>query len=89
MKFKLIETFYFLLTFLPLFLNAQASKDTTTTILYGTVFIDADIPEAEVYIKDEFKGITPLTLDNLKFNLQYTFTIKKNGYRTIKIYNYI
>jgi len=84
MTFKLFGTFYLLLIFLPLLLNAQTFKDSTTANLYGTVFIDADIPEAEVYIEDEFKGITPLTLDNLKFNFQYTFTIKKNGYRTIK-----
>lgn len=80
-KFKAV---YFILFFLPFYLFAQLEKNNADIPSSGTVLIESDIPEAEVYIGDEFKGRTPLTLENLKFNFQYTFTIKKNGYRTIK-----
>ena len=82
MKTKLM-TFY-LIFFMPLYLCAQEKKNTSDVASFGTVLIESDIPEAEVYIGNEFKGITPLKLDNLKFAHQYTFTIKKNGYRTVK-----
>jgi hypothetical protein len=62
----------------------QLVKLPTPYASYGWVNVSANVIDAEVYVDNEFVGITPCILNQLPTNRKYTIEVRKDGYRSVE-----